>query len=179
MTESNGFRKFLVRAFRSSPIAFGAGALLTLGLVAEMAVKLPSWSGFLAGGPYVLAPKSELDAARHWQTLAASREIELEKSLTDNVHLTAAVNNRDAQMAWCKQHDELIASLWTDWKSLQSTREEQMIRGAPIQPSSHLLEDEEHDPLINSTERSQDTLMTRITTLMTQETELCNFGSHS
>lgn len=175
MTESNGFGKFLVRAFRSSPIAFVAGLLLAAVLI----VKLPGWSGFLAGGPYVLASQSELDAARHWQTLAGSRETELEKSQADNVRLTAVVNNRDAQVAWCKQHDELIASLWTDWKSLQNAREEQMIRGAPLQPSSHLLEDVEHDPLVNSTERSQDTVMTRIKALMTQEMELCNFGSHS
>lgn len=126
-----------------------------------------------------MASQSELVAARHWQALAGSRETELEKSQADNVHLTAVVSNRDTQMAWCKQHDELIASLWGDWKSLQSTREEQMIRGAPIQPSSHLQEDEEHDPLVNSTERSQDTVMTRITSLIAQETELCNFGSHS
>lgn len=175
MAESSWFRKFIFRAFRVSPLSFGAGVLLVIGL----AVKLPSWSGFMSGGPYVVAPKSELDAARHWESLAATRQAQLEKSEAENVRLTAAVSNREARMVWCKQHDELIASLWEDWKSLANERKEQMSRSSPMQSSSHLLEEVERDPLVNSVERTQNAVMSRIGGLMDDEKRTCDFGGSS
>lgn len=175
MAEANWFKKFIFRAFCVSPVSFAAGALLVAGLVIE----LPTWSGFMSGGPYVVARKSELDTARQWQTWAAARQTQLEKSEAENVRLTAAVNNRAAQMAWCKTHDELIASLWGDWKSLHNERREQMSRSSPIEPSSHLLEDIERDPLVNSVERAQDAVMSRIADLMAAERLACDFGGNS
>lgn len=177
MPDSQWFWDLLTRAIRSGPASFVIGALVVLVAGVLGIVTLPRWTGFISGGPFVIAPQAELNAAQHWEQLAATRQRDLDAAGKENVRLTAAVNNRALQLRWCSQHDELIASLRKEWHSLNDEIEQRTIRDAPVVPSLHPVEDAENDPLIRGVVREQDSVMSQIGAQLEQEKATCNFGA--